>query len=147
MAAELVVRRILQDDVVDFACSDPDLTEFFQADSLNYLKHYLAVTYAIEYQGQTLAMFSLCNDRLDIHDFAENHKALKKAAKDLPHAKRGLRHFPAVKIARLAVKEGTERNGLGRAIVVFIQVFLLRRNKTGCRFLTVDSISDRNRIL
>lgn len=84
-------------------------------------------------------MFSLCNDRLDVHDFSENRKELKRAAKGLPHAKRGMKHFPAVKIARLAVGPGLETQGLGRAIVVFIQVFFLRRNKTGCRFLTVDS--------
>lgn len=49
-----------------------------------------------------------------------------------------MKHFPAVKIARLAVGPGLEKQGLGRAIVVFIQVFILLRNKTGCRFLTVD---------
>jgi predicted N-acetyltransferase YhbS len=52
-----------------------------------------------------------------------------------------MKHFSAVKIARLAVRKGLENQnlGLGRAIVVFIQVFFLLKNKTGCRFLTVDS--------
>jgi hypothetical protein len=142
MPSDLFVRRIKPDEKIDFRCCDGDLTDFFQSDCLHYLRELLAVTYAIEFQGRIIAMFSLCNDRLDVHDFSDNAKKLKQAARDIPHPKRGMKHFPAVKIARLAVENGLEKKGLGRAIVVFIQVFFLLRNKTGCRFLTVDSYPD-----
>ena len=105
----------------------------------NYLKELLAVTYAIELKGEIIAMFSLCNDRLDVHDFDDDRKKFKKAAKEIPHTKRGMKHYPAVKIARLAVRKGIESKGLGRSIVVFLQVFFILHNKTGCRFLTVDA--------
>jgi hypothetical protein len=141
MSSALSLRRLLPGEKVDFECIDADLTEFFREDCLNYLSERLAVTYVLEFQGEAIAMFSLSNDRLDIHDFEDNHKLLKKAAGAIPHAKRGLRSFPAVKIGRLAVKKGLERGGhrIGSSVVVFIQAFLMLKNKTGCRFLTVDS--------
>lgn len=139
MTSELFVRRLLQEERLEFECSDDDLTEFFRDDCPNYLRELLAVTYSIELDDRVIAMFSLCNDRLDVHDFDDDKKQLKKAARELPHAKRGMQHFPAVKIARLAVRKDLESNGLGRAIVSFIQVLFITKNKTGCRFLTVDA--------
>ncbi len=139
MPSEIFVRRIDQNEEIEFECGDDDLTSFFRDDCRNYLKQFLAVTYAIEFQEEIVAMFSLCNDRLDIHDFGEDRKKLKHAANDIPHPKRNFKNFPAVKIARLAVKNGIQKKGIGTSIVSFIQVLFILKNKTGCRFLTVDA--------
>jgi hypothetical protein len=139
MPSELFVRRLLQEERLEFECSDDDLTEFFRDDCPNYLRELLAVTYSIELGDQVIAMFSLCNDRLDVHDFDDDKKQLKKAAREQPHMKRGMQHFPAVKIARLAVRKRLGIKWTRKSDCLFHSSPLHYENKTGCRFLTVDA--------
>jgi hypothetical protein len=46
---------------------------------------------------------------------------------------------PAVKILAFGVSEGYKNRGIGRNLIQFIQAFFVIRNKTGCRFVTVDA--------
>jgi hypothetical protein len=52
--------------ILPFDCLDSDLNEFLVKDSKNYLKQLLSVTYLIEYEGFTIAFFSLSNDKITI---------------------------------------------------------------------------------
>lgn len=135
----LRVRRIAVGEVLDFSCSDRDLSEFFTKDWVDYANEMMAVTYSFELDEQIIAMFSLQNDKME----ARADKTLKAEwearFEHIPERKRGHRSFPAVKIGRLAVRQGLEGKGIGSAVLAFVQAFFLLRNKTGCRFLTVDS--------
>src|SRR5690606_22297747 len=58
----------------------------------------------------------------------------------IENQKRSLKSYPAVLIGRLGVNEAFEKLGLGRELMDFIKAwFIDEENKTGCRFLVVDS--------
>ena len=54
------------------------------------------------------------------------------------------RHFPAVKIARLAVDKNVRNNGLGKVLIDLALGIAKDRisSAVGCRFLVVDSKQD-----
>ena len=49
------------------------------------------------------------------------------------------KHYPAVKIGRLAISEEFASQGLGRDIIRLIKFMFTHDNRTGCRFITVDA--------
>jgi hypothetical protein len=51
-----------------FDCGDSDLNEFLINDSKKYLQELLAVTYLIENDKDTIAFFSLFNDKISLVD-------------------------------------------------------------------------------
>lgn len=50
-----------------------------------------------------------------------------------------MKHYPAVKIGRLAISQDYERNRIGRKILTMIKYLFSTNNRTGCRFITVDA--------
>lgn len=68
----LRIRKLQPDEVVkSFDCGDKDLNEFIIDEAPFYRKTLLAVTYVLESpeNGETLAYFSLANDRVSLSDF------------------------------------------------------------------------------
>ena len=63
----------------------------------------------------------------DLNDFLNNSKRRK--------------HYPALKIGRLAVDSRYEGMGLGERILKSICMMFRHGNRTGCRFLTVDALA------
>lgn len=55
-----------------FDCGDVDLTDFFNNDCKHYLRELLAVTYIIENNQETIAFFSVLNDKITITDVDED---------------------------------------------------------------------------
>lgn len=107
-------------------------------DSKDYLLKLLSVTYLFEYQGITLAFFSVSNDKISITDF-ENAKAFKKIfSKKMPLRKR-YRSYPAVKIGRLGVHKNFQNNGFGGQLLDYIKGMFIDNNWTGCQYITVDA--------
>lgn len=133
-----------------FDCGDEDLNDFFHVDAWNYKSQLLAETYLcyptdLYKTGKLtpIAYISFCNDCIRItKDQRKNElKGFFKSAiqKGLPHDKRFLPSFPAVKIARLGVQKEYCRGGVGTRLLNMVKTLFLVNNRTGCRFITVDA--------
>ena len=117
-------------------CIDADLNGFFIHDALDYTDQLLAVTYMLETETDTVAYFSLLNDKISIKDQKRSWR--DRFNKQLPYPKR-INNYPAVKIGRLAVSEKYANDGVGSQILEFIKTLFTYNNRTGCRFITVDA--------
>jgi len=71
-----------------FDCNDADLNDFFFNEAKNYQEGLLAVTYLIETKEETVAFFSLLNDKIAMEDFDTNSQWYKKISNRLPQNKR-----------------------------------------------------------
>lgn len=132
-----VLRLGVDDARPDFDCGDADLNEFFSVDSRRSCQELLAVTYAINQDGETVAFFSVSNDSLKREDVPRSPFA--RLLKKIPREKR-YSSMPAVKIGRLAVNAGRQRGGMGTEVLNFIKGgWFTAGNKTGCRFVIVDA--------
>ena len=120
-----------------FNCGHDDLNEFFHKDSIAHSKHLLAVTYAYIMDGKTIAYYSVLNDNIR-KEKAEKGE-WKRAVKNIPHGKRGYDTQPAVKVGRFAVAEEYQKSGIGSSLMDYIKGHFTDKNKTGCRFITVDA--------
>lgn len=82
-------------------------------------------------------MFSLSNDRIE----SEYEGELNSKAELIggPETTVYVEHWPAVKLGRFGVNKNWQRRGLGQAILYFLMTFFVIKNKTGCRYLLVDS--------
>jgi len=119
-----------------FLCGDPDLDEFFHNDSKDHSAQLLAVTYAVENETETFAYFSVLNDNISRKQLGTT--SFERFSQCLPNGKRYPSH-PAVKVGRFAVAEKSQGQGLGSLLMDGIKVFFISKNKTGCRFITVDA--------
>lgn len=137
MAEEIRTLRLTPDyQIKNFKCGDGDLDDFFHNDSFEYLNKLLAVTYVIENDEDTIAFFSLSNDK--IAQDVNNRATWRKIKKKFPSPKHRS-DYPAVKIGRLGVSEKYGRQGFGTAILDFIKDMFITNNRTGCCFITVDA--------
>ena len=92
-----------QHTIKPFDCGDTDLNEFLFEKAKEFKKAFLATTFLIESESKTVAYYSIFHDSLNIEeqDFASKNM-FKKFLKNLvPHPKRHLKSFPALKIGRL----------------------------------------------
>ena len=75
-------------------------------------------------------MFSLSNDNIQFP---------KSVAEELFPKGKIFHSYPAVKIARLGVADGLRGAKIGAKIILFLKIFFVVKNKTGCRYITVDA--------
>ena len=128
-----------------FDCGDEDLNEFLLEKSKDYQQELLATTFVIENETQTLAYYSIFNDSFRIEDVSF---ASKNAFKNflrllLPHPKRHLKSYPAIKIGRLAISKQAQKLGLGRKIIDTVIDFAIKQNEhCACKFILVDAYKD-----
>ncbi len=137
----LKIRKLQPDEIVkSFDCGDKDLNEFIIDEAPLYRKALLAVTYVLESteNGETLAYFSLANDRVSLSDF-ENRTEFNRFRKKRFVNEKRIKSYPAAKLCRLAVSLSAREMHLGSYLIDFIKAFFLLDNKTGCRFVTVDA--------
>jgi GNAT superfamily N-acetyltransferase len=113
------------------------LNEFLLVDSLDYLNKLLAVTYIIENTNNTLAFYSVFNDRVSVEDFDSNRKFGKW--REMFGQRKKFKSYPAVKIGRLGVSNEYKGEGYGTSIIDYIKYLFINNNRTGCRFVTVDA--------
>jgi GNAT superfamily N-acetyltransferase len=139
MLENFFFRRIeINAECKPFDCGDADLNDFFQKDCQDYLRQLLIVSYVFENEEETVAFFSVLNDRISSID--TSLKFFRKLRKKIPH-KKHLKSYPAVKVGRLGVTQKYQGQQIGTEIIDFIKAFFTERNKTGCRFITVDAYS------
>ena len=140
------------EEITGFDCGDDDLNEFFQIDAYAHHEQLLAVTYYFQPKEATdrdifypVALVSLLNDRIEIT--REERKGVKREfgkslKKGIPYPKRNYTSFPAVKIGRLGVSTQFQGQDIGTSLLNMIKTLFLTRNRTGCRYLTVDAYRD-----
>lgn len=133
-----------------FDCDNPDLNDFFRNDALNYYSELLGKTYCFtldENPEIIVCAFTISND--SIKTFLLPNARKKKVIKDIPRQKQ-MKSYPAVLIGRLGVNKNYriingETDRTGKQLMDFIKSwFIDGANKTGCRFIVVDSYNEPN---
>ncbi|MBR2368913.1 MAG: GNAT family N-acetyltransferase [Paludibacteraceae bacterium] len=124
-----------------FNCGDEELNEFILSKASEYKKTLLAVSYVLEENGNPIAYFALSNDNLSAEIFESKTNFNRQMRKRFVNEKRR-KHFPAVKIGRLAVDLNSDKKGVGSALLYTIKYTLIDNQKSGCRFITVDAYND-----
>ncbi len=120
-----------------FDCGDDDLNDFFWNDCKNFQKQLLGVTYIIENETDTIAFFTVLNDKISLQGLSGSQR--KKVAESMPFPKRGIGSFPAVKLGRLGVNGKYQGQGFGKHIINYLLFFFVDNNRTGCKYITVDA--------
>lgn len=137
---------LLEEDytIKPFDCEDADLNEFLFEKAKLYKKEFLATTFILENEKQTVAYYSIFNDSLKVEAKGFTTKsAFKRFLQDLvSHPKRYLKSFPALKIGRLGIDKNFKGKGLGKLMVnsIINDAFELN-NKQACKLITVDAYS------
>ena len=135
------VRLSVDYQIKSFDCQDADLNEFLLKDATKYLQQLLAVSYVIEDEINTIAFFSLLNDKISILD-SESKSQWRKLIRDkLPHRKH-FSSYPAVKIGRFGVSLNYKGQGWGTMILDYLKELFISNNRTGCRYITVDAYKE-----
>ncbi len=127
-----------------FDCGDEDLNDFFANDVLNYTSELLGKSYCFtldEDESQIVAAFTVAND--SIKTFYLPNARKKKVNTDIPRVKQ-MKSYPAVMIGRLGVSVNfrnikEEDKSIGDQLMDFVKAWFIDSNKTGCRFIVVDS--------
>lgn len=129
-----------------FDCHNDDLNDFFRNNALKYQSELLGKTYCFTLDSNPsiiICAFTLSNDSIKTISLPGSRK--KKVIKNIPREKT-LKSFPAVLIGRLGVnkcyrKINDER--ISKQLMDFIKSWFIHpNNKTGCRFIVVDSYND-----
>jgi len=132
-------QRLETDTKIDsFHSADDDLNDFFLNEAKKYQSELLSVTYVVYYNDNLVAYFSLLNDVVRLEDTEKNVR--NRINRKIPFSKQR-NHYAAVKLGRLAVDDRYTHQGIGEMILKIIPTMSLPRNKTGCRFITVDALS------
>lgn len=134
-----LIRLAPDTEIKPFNCGDQDLNEFLHDDAHNYLNELLAVTYLIESDTETIAFFSLLNDKISLQDICSGNQWKKIQGKLYRRKGKPSRSYPAMKIGRLGVSDSFQNKGLGGAILDYIKNLFINNNRTGCKFITVDA--------
>jgi len=137
------------DEITDFKpfdCGDSDLNEFFNIDSFKFQKQLLSVTYVIASDIETIAFYSLSNDKISKYEIPENNPWNAFRKKQLVKEKSRLSSYPCVKIGRLGVNKNYQSKGIGEFLLNKIKLDFVTNNKTGCRFITVDAYNNEKTI-
>lgn len=131
-----------------FDCDHQDLNDFFSNDVDDYSSELLGKTYCFTLDEDPtiiVCAFTISNDSIKTTHLPNSRK--KKVIKEIPRPKH-MRSYPAVLIGRLGVHkdyrniEGEEER-TGKQLMDFIKSwFIDGANKTGCRFIVVDSYNE-----
>jgi hypothetical protein len=132
----------------DFDCSHDDLNDFFINDTKDWHDQLLGKTYCFildEEPKTIICAFSVSNDSIKKHLLPRSRAT--RISKRFPRQKR-ISSFPSVLIGRLGVNKDFrfikgEQETTGDQLMKFIKSwFRSDRNKTGCRFVVVDSYNE-----
>ena len=137
------LKRIRINNRIDFSkfdCGCDDLNDFIKNDALNYYEQLLAVTYIYMFDNEPVAFVCFSNDKIhcDLIEKKKSKSQRRKFQNIFPHSKR-LNSYPAVKLGRLGVDKKYKGENIGTSIILTSMAWFLDKNKTGCRFMTVDA--------
>lgn len=127
----------------NFDCGHSDLNDFFQNDATKYSEELLGKSYCFtlnENPEIIVCAFTVSNDSIKIYDLPGSRK--RAVNKTIPRVKQ-MRQYPAVLIGRLGVNKDFKRKGIGEELMNFIKYWFINpNNKTGCRYIAVDSYNE-----
>jgi hypothetical protein len=125
-------------------CDDTDLNEFFHNDSIPSLKELLTITYVIENDDETIAFYSLLNDKISSKDGTSNRKWDRIRSAKFANINHHFSSYPSLKIARLGVSKKYQSHKIGSLIIDSVKIGLINNPNTqgGCRFITVDAYNN-----
>lgn len=131
----------------NFECENDDLNDFFLNDCIKYSKELLGKSYCFtldEDESKIVCAFTISNDSIKVNTLPNSRKRV--VIKAIPRPKQ-FKSYPAVLIGRLGVNKKFGRQGIGTELMDFIKSwFIDKDNKTGCRFIVVDSYNTENAI-
>ena len=123
-----------------FSCGNADLDEFFMNDALLYNENLLGKTYCYllnDNPSVIVCAFTVSNDSVRVDLLPNSRK--KKINNAIPREKQ-MRRYPAVLIGRIGVNTDFAGKGIGTELMEVLKIWFTEPdNKTGCRFLAVDS--------
>ena len=125
-------------------CGNYDLNEFFSHDAIHYTNELLGKTYLftlVQNPQKIVCAFTISNDSIKTFILPNSNK--NKLNRPIPNAKR-MKSYPAVLIGRLCVNTEFQDKNIGTELLIFIKAwFVDKGNKTGCRFIIVDSYNEQ----
>ena len=126
-----------------FDCGHEDLNDFFLTDCIPYSNDLIGKSYCFtldESPETIVCAFTISNDSIKVADLPN---ARKKKINELVAREKQFRSYPAVLIGRLGVNQEFKGMGIGPELMNFIKAwFIDGQNKTGCRFIVVDSYNE-----
>lgn len=118
----------------DFHCNDQDLDDFLKDDALKHQDEKIAMTTLVLYEDEVGAYFSLCTDCISLDQ--DEKEAF--CGDEFPYYE-----FPALKVARLAVRHDFQDKGIGKTILKYIIGYTRKlQDDVGARFLSVDAYAE-----
>lgn len=141
MIPDYVIQDLTPESYLEsFKCAEGDLNDFLLDEAKDYETELLAKTYLVvnEENGDLIAYFSLLNDTVRLEETEKS--TANRINRKIPNSKRR-KHYPALKIGRLAVDTRYAGMGIGEEILKTICRLFRRGNRTGCCFLTVDALA------
>ncbi|MFH1256298.1 MAG: GNAT family N-acetyltransferase [Candidatus Diapherotrites archaeon] len=124
-------------DLAGFNCGDDeadrDLDAFLKEDALRQQVEHANVTYVAVSKGtgKVIGFVTILNDKLRVSSGEKKDLAISSRYFD----------FPAIKIGKLAVSKEFKGKKIGTTLLRYVVGLALESaEKTGCRFLIVDSI-------
>ena len=142
--------RVMTEEVVkkckDYTCKkDADIEEFFKSEFKDYNRQLLGKSYCFltrEEVPRLACAFTLSNSSVRVDRLS--NKKRNKINRDIPNSKRRSQ-YPAVLIGQLAVMDDFHGIDLGTKVMDFIKSwFIDPHNKTGCRYIVVDAVNQKN---
>lgn len=126
-----------------FDCGYEDLNDFFLNDCIPYSNDLIGKSYCFtldENPATIVCAFTISNDSIKVADLPN---ARKKKVNELIAREKQFRSYPALLIGRLGVNLKFKGKGVGPELMNFIKAwFIDGQNKTGCRFIVVDSYNE-----
>jgi hypothetical protein len=144
--------KVYNQDIIDycndFDCGHDDLNDFFRNDAIKYSADLLGKSYCFtldENPKEIVCAFTISNDSIKVFQMPNSRK--KIVNKNISIHKR-MKSYPAVLVGRLGVNKKYRqikgyKNRIGDELMNFIKSwFIDKHNKTGCRFVIVDSYNE-----
>lgn len=130
-----------------FSCGHQDIDDFFINESLAYSHQLIGKTYCFTLDEDPkiiVCAFTVSNDSIKT-EYLPNSRA-KKVKSSIPREKH-MKSYPAVLVGRLGVNKELSNKGIGSELMDFIKGWFIEpNNKTGCRYLVVDSYNEQKAI-
>jgi len=127
-------------DIKSFKSYEKELVDFLIEDALENQQQRLSVTFLWFHKEKLVSYLTLLNDKINLEG------NLKEFFKE-----KGIHYksLPALKIGRVCVDDRYLRRGLGRLMILSTIKIAngINKNKSGCRFITLDAKRNSDRKL
>ncbi len=128
----------------DFHCGISRMDEFIQSGLRLSVENNFCRLYQVKSEEETVAFFSLSFDALFLDtDDKDDLQTLGSIHLDPEYEGTfwSKRHYPALEISYLAVREDLRGSGIGAFLVEEIIWLAGRQNLAGCQFVTVEALT------